>query len=222
MTTKLHTLLFSALILFFVALPASAVMMEGPMDGFDDYLIGDNVRYDFQTSLFGTPTIDGDTLMFTPSDFDATAVGPGSAEEGETFLIKITSLNGLALDTVNIAESGDYQIINGMYMGTSVTWALGTFIDGVNPILSDDTTSAPGFNTWGTEHTHEDLAAESVILTVQNQLFATASSVGSFAKIEKKNLDITTTVVPVPAAVWMFGSVLATLGLFRRKAQAEA
>ena len=28
--------------------------------------------------------------------------------------------------------------------------------------------------------------------------------------------------VPVPAAVWLFGSVLATLGLFRRETQAEA
>ena len=60
-----------------------------------------------------------------------------------------------------------------------------------------------------------------VSIDVTNTLTADTSATGEFALVQKKlgAVQIEITAVPVPAAVWLFGSVLATLGLFRRHAK---
>lgn len=223
MTTKLHTLLLSALMLMFLASPASAFIVAGSQ-------MGDNVLFEWEDpTLFGTPTVVGDTLMFTPTAFKAQSAGMVAPDlVNRTFLIRVTAKDNVAgLALANIIENGDWFTTTAMVNNASVFWGLGTYIDGEpeSEILSSDLLDTPSgvLTPWGTEHNHELDGQTSIILTIQNTLVAT-SGMGSTALIEKKGLDIeiTTTPVPVPAAVWMFGSVLATLGLFRKKAQAEA
>ena len=59
----------------------------------------------------------------------------------------------------------------------------------------------------------------SVIAQIQNNLSATTLNNGEQAWIEKKAAGVGLIVnpVPVPAAVWLFGSALALLGWIRRR-----
>jgi hypothetical protein len=57
-----------------------------------------------------------------------------------------------------------------------------------------------------------------VFLSIQNDLFAVADTGIEIAKIQKKLVEIDTTVVPLPAAAWMFGAaILGFAGMARRK-----
>ena len=56
-----------------------------------------------------------------------------------------------------------------------------------------------------------------LILQIQNNLAATTGANGEQAWIQKKQGGIGISVVPVPAAVWLFGSALGALGWLRRR-----
>ena len=57
--------------------------------------------------------------------------------------------------------------------------------------------------------------ADDMRVSIQNTLRANAGN-GELAWIQKK-VTLVTTVVPVPAAVWLLGSGLGVLGLLRRR-----
>ena len=59
--------------------------------------------------------------------------------------------------------------------------------------------------------------ANDLRLSIQNDLSAFTDASGERAWIEKKLVLNITTVVPVPAAVWLFGSALGVVGLIRRR-----
>jgi hypothetical protein len=59
-------------------------------------------------------------------------------------------------------------------------------------------------------------AANDFRLTVQNNLTAATDASGELAWIEKK-FTVTTTVIPLPPAVWMFGAALGLLGWMKRR-----
>ena len=60
-------------------------------------------------------------------------------------------------------------------------------------------------------------AANSMSLNIQNTLQAYTDANGESAWIQKK-ITLVVSEVPVPAAVWLFGSALAGLGWMRRRA----
>ena len=220
MTTKLHALVLSVLLLIFTAAPASAFTVDG-MAMTDDVLF----EWDYKTVgadlLYGNPTIIDGSLVFLPSTFVAKDPGGFSSPDQVNGVvdIRITAKEGF-LQSLNVKENGDAIITTGMNTSGSATWALGTFINGFSGILTFDTLTETSL--WSTEHDRDlsEDAPVSLILTVENTLVANHNVDGT-ALIQKKGIIITTTAVPVPAAVWMFGSVLATLGLFRRQAKAK-
>lgn len=76
------------------------------------------------TELFGAPVISGDTLAFTPVNFDV-GVSGGSVEFADGRLTTGLVLNpGSAIQTVNIFEGGGWGVAG----GTSATTALETLV----------------------------------------------------------------------------------------------
>ncbi len=59
----------------------------------------------------------------------------------------------------------------------------------------------------------------SILFQIQNNLTANTTASGETAFIQKKNVPIQISVatIPVPAAVWLFGSALVGLALFKRR-----
>jgi hypothetical protein len=58
-----------------------------------------------------------------------------------------------------------------------------------------------------------------VMLQLENDLTADSNSPGDSALIQKKfgAFGVEVTIIPVPAAAWLFGSALALLGWIRRR-----
>jgi hypothetical protein len=84
--------------------------------------------------------------------------------------------------------------------GVLTDWNLGGTLDLANTV------------GWGSD--------TKVILQLQNNLLAETASAGEVAFIQKKKggIGITVNPVPVPAAVWLFGSgLIGLVGLARRK-----
>ena len=92
--------------------------------------------------------------------------------------------------------------------------------DGVGLLETRDGALHEWQATWGIK-----VAAGGLVnmgLELQNNLFATTSNDGERAWIEKKisavEVGVSTTVIPVPAAVWLFGSgLLGLVGVARRR-----
>jgi len=201
---------------------------------------GDSMGDDYM-GLFGQVQYSGDTVFVTPTDFRAESTGIGTDIATETGTMQIIAKDGFVLDGINVGETGDYKMSPGdtsvavdgylrvfdwfdavPVFGTEEETFLSSTTDftqqgTANPVLwnasgSFDLTTT----TWdGRDH---------VGLTLQNTLTATSSAEGEFAWIQKKavgsEIIVTTTPseIPVPAAVWLFGSgLLGLLGIARRK-----
>jgi len=182
---------------------------------------------------------------FIASSLDGAAVTPasvgGTAFLTETLNITVDSMGGFLMEEFFLSEDGDYKLksvapepdasvtAEAFFTVESTTkncpifacdetkiftagaladtggalalWALGGSID------LDDTAG------WGSD--------TGVIITLQNNLTAVTNDNGEIAFIQKKDGDIGIVVnpVPVPAAVWLFGSgLLGLVGVARRKA----
>ena len=91
-----------------------AVVNYGDFDG--DTVVFQNVQED--QGIFGAPIVSGDSLTFTPVDFQV------QAENGEAELLDATlgfdlvAKDGFFLDEVNLEESGFYSLIGA---GTDLT-----------------------------------------------------------------------------------------------------
>ncbi len=190
---------------------------------------------------FGAPTLlSGNTLKFVPSNFNADSdYGSPIPTPTRVEVFKFTRVyttNGGEIASISVTESGDYQIIGAG--SVSVNMRLQS-VDNV-----DDGASTPGFPevdnpqfNWNTSTPtggpfvnwsltgsvtpaalFSDLATD-VDFSIQNTLQAFAAS-PNYAFVQKK-LSLTVTAVstvPVPAAVWLFGSSLGLLGWLRRRA----
>jgi hypothetical protein len=218
-------------------LPANAAIVS---------LCGPNICYEYDNNpgvnagitLFGAPTLlsGSDTLEFTPTAFSASAVNGGIQTTTATFQFsRVYSLSGAEIVSFTVNESGDYRIINGGTVSASlrlqsvdkVNNGLGGSFPEVtvsSPIPNWNTSTPTGlvFQNWSLSAsltpaaTFQDLASV-VDLQIQNTLDAFTFASGQQAFIQKK-LTLVTSVVPVPAAVWLFGSALAGIGFLRRRA----
>ena len=219
---KIQKLALSILMLVAISLPASAAIVS-----IDNGLI--QYTYD-DSSLFGTAILDGNDLVFNDIDYFAalSVNGMGADLVSETLDIKITLLSDdLTVPQLYISEQGDYVLRGGTTTGAN----LQTRINGgdiMNDTFTGDTTTG-GDNglppeNWSLSTLHNvnlDGEGSMLTLTIEDILTAISGEDGDIAFIEKKS-PLRISVVPVPAAVWLFGSVLATLGLFRKRAEATA
>lgn len=183
---------------------------------FDDALVG----------LFGQPTLSGDTLSFTPVNFNATSSnGEGYKLTDNTVNVQMTAHNGYAFSSVDLAERGDYLLQGG---GSTANVAGQVRVFDVSDPMKDTTTPiAPtavmdqtGISThpW-TVANSTDLTTwngtKSVNVTFQNLLVASTNGSSSLAFVDKKYSGLTATtaaVTPVPEAT-SSAMMLAGLGL---------
>ena len=197
---------------------------------------GDLVCYQWDDSqpaldLFSNPTLIGDNLLFVtgnPMPFRAESLdGSGSADVNATLVIdRVYTIGGQDISSVVVREAGDWEVNqDGSVMSD-------LFLQGVSLAdvgdVSTDTASVDGsgdsggLQLWDAEASISPSAdflgaSNDLRLTLQNTLAATTGANGDRAFIEKKYVAVLTTVVPVPPAVWLFGSALGLLGWVRSK-----
>jgi hypothetical protein len=202
---------------------------------------GTDISFTYSDStLFGTGNVVGNSISFLPTNFLAESLnGIGAVSLTDTLNVTVQSTTaGYAMNMFTLAELGDYRLsgatasvdASSRFMAVSGTTSCGTLACSDSGIFSAGTlANATGALTdWNLGGTL-DLAATAgwgsdtkVILQLQNNLLASTGAQGEVAFIQKKlgGVGITVNPVPVPAAVWLFGSgLIGLVGLARRKTQ---
>ncbi len=172
--------------------------------------------------LYGDPSAAGNSLVFSPSNYVASA----EPSEGEfdtdntsaTLTMQVVSNSDLPLASINIMEFGD-TFLAGLGEAQALTAVAGglfvSYDDGNGlqtlPVgeLSDVSFSLPddsGLSEWtaSVEINLAELNVTEVFVSFDNLVTAIAEE-GATAFIEKKVFKITTTVVPEPASVALIG-----------------
>jgi len=191
--------------------------------------------------LFGSPTVTGNTIFFTPTDFIAQSTnGDGTFLTSSTINVVITPNQGKALTSLALTERGDYSLDGeGSSVGIGGQLRAFSMNDPINVEDSSFITSASNltindnlYHNWtagaGVDLTGAQWQKTSAVdMTLENVLEATTNgdSFPSKAFIQKKFTGVGITVglvppasVPVPAALWLFGSGLVGLiGVARRE-----
>lgn len=208
---------------------------------------GNTVSFTFDsalTGLFGTPTVFGDSLYFTPTTFQAlSSNGAGYSVTKQTFNVAVNANTGYQVTRASLTEEGDYYNINTQFArgeGVAVGGALilrdlespirnkaSSSIFAAEPFTA--TTTLGNFATsnwtaaanlavplgWG----GADGIVSGVNLTIQNILIAGSFSAASSAFIEKKfaGIEIITTPIPEPEAYVLFLAGLGLVGFIARR-----
>jgi hypothetical protein len=147
---------------------------------------------------------------------------------------------GYAFDSMSLAEAGDY-LLWGSNSFVTVGGQLRVRDEANTLLVTDNITASGPFDTYNsapdlTTHNWDASATVSlagaewdgktrVVMKIENILsaFTQSGDAGALqALIEKKEVgvevDIVTTVIPVPAAAWLFGSgLLGLIGIARAK-----
>jgi len=206
----------------------SAIIHIGSGDTVDFYI--DDA--DPGTLAYGTLQISGDTIFATPTTFEATASnGEGTNIFTNTGSVIVVAKEGYSFVGVDILEGGTYNTTgNGSVDAVSSLRVLDSdniFTQETNFLNMSDL-SAAGAHTWQGDLSYDMTTAmwdstNSIELTLTNWLYATSPDAGSTAVINKTlagssiGMSIST-VIPIPAAAWLFGSGLIGLaGLASRK-----
>lgn len=188
---------------------------------------GTNVDFSFDDALlglFGTPGVAGNTLFFTPTDFDAqSAGGAGSGFDltKQTANVRVTVRDGYTFDNVKLAERGDYLLLGtgaAVYVGGQlrVFDLAAPATDRTAAILPAMPLTTTGFPTrnWSASAmvgVADWTGAKSLNVTLENILVA-SSMPGSLGFVEKKFAGLDIAVTPVPEAE-TYAMMLAGLGL---------
>jgi hypothetical protein len=223
------------------SLPASAALIT--LNGSNIDVIYD----DAQPTLlaFGTPTLVGDLITFSPSNFKALAINGGLDIEANTVNLKIVVRDGYRVQSIDFSEGGDY-----------VMWGAGSFVSVGGQTRVFDTAQVPpgiikplaatGLGTvnmvqdltttnW-TASTFSDLSGapfantRELSFSVQNLLAAFAATPQggdpSLALIEKKFVAIDVNVSPIPEpeawAMMLIGAGLVGFRLRNRSKKTAA
>jgi hypothetical protein len=208
-------------------------------------LNGSSIKYEYDDvtnaaalALFGAPTIQGDVVRFLPPSFRAESIdGVGTTTGTNTDLVsanfifdRVYSTNQKALTQIQVVEFGDYEITNGDDVSADLLLSMSNnnnFLEFTSDSESFDATGdSGGKKTWQlvaqlSPQGEFSAVANDVALSIQNTLTATTNANGETAWIQKKITLVASTgtivPVPVPAAVWLFGSALGLLGWIRKR-----
>jgi len=198
------------------AFAASVTLSGTTVDfSFDDTLLG----------LFGAPTVAGDILSFTPTNFFAESFdGDGIDRTHATLNVKITAHDNWDFSRVDLTEYGDYEMV-GNGAKVAVKGQIRVF-DTMNPLVKRSASIRPSTPFMPTDDIETvdweanasiklgGMATASMInVTLQNILQARSPrNTDTLAFIEKKyaGLSVITTPVPEPET---YAMLLAGLGL---------
>lgn len=194
-------------------------------------LSGDTVDYTFDDTLlglFGPASLSGDTLYFTPVNFQAESLnGDGYSLTNSTMNIQVSAHEGWAFSNMSLIEKGDYMLLG----GASTADVAGQMrVRDLSAVLDDMTASIQttavldhiGLPTTNWEAGAViDLSAwtdtQAVNVTVQNLLLASTSGASSLAFVDKKFVGLTPTLAAIPTSpvpeAHTYGMMLAGLGL---------
>jgi len=188
------------------------------------------------TALFGSPTLVGDALVFLPPSFRAESLnGAGTDIVSANFIFdEVYSVSGADIANFTVFESGDYEMIGGDEVGADILLTVVSNAPNPDfPPIPENGTSLASFVATGDSGGQQEwdllnsynlyddfsLPTNSLQLSLQNTLTAIAGDPTDSAWIQKK-LTLTAAAVPVPAAVWLFGSALGAMGWLRRRKSA--
>ena len=184
---------------------------------------------------FRAESTDGTNL--SNNDGDGPVIGQTDNVSG-TGTIQVIAKPGYVLDAIDVGEVGDYRMTAG---GTSVDidgwlrvfdWFDNVPVFGTeefaNLLVSGDLgIQDSNIHNWSASAGFDLTTAmwdgrDYVGLTLQNNLTAVSMAAGESAWIQKKavgvQVSISTSVIPVPAAVWLFGSgLLGLAGIARNR-----
>ncbi len=186
--------------------------------------------------LYGLPSFSGNTVLFTPNNFSAESLdGAGTVSTNVNADFQIIPHTGFAIDSLFLIERGFY-LLNGA--GSTVTHSgdlsllelgggFGFGFDTIDEITAPMTINDNALHLWQATAEYDILndpffsGEFGVAVSFSNDLVATTTAGISRAFIEKRFNngvvmlgvnEIPADPVPLPAAVWLFGSGL--LGLF--------
>lgn len=194
-------------------------------------LVGTQVSYSFDSAdlgLFGTASLSGDNLVFTPTIFEASTNGShGSGPIAyQTMHITVSANTGYQLSSLSLTESGSYSLT-----GSASAFVTGNItaldIEGTTDLeeIGTITPNAPfdviGTPTGWTANAGVILPAtgwggtdgvvNSIGLKITNQLYA-ASASGGTADIWKNVVGLSVVTSPIPEAD-TYAMMLVGLGL---------
>ncbi|MBL8202045.1 MAG: VPLPA-CTERM sorting domain-containing protein [Chromatiales bacterium] len=197
-------------------------------------------------AFYGLPSFAGDDAFFTPVVFEARSTdGVGLHTNTNTDFVDATwvfsrvySVNPLnEIASILAFEEGDYEVNYAAGQVNADLYLRAFGLNAVEPtVVGTDSFgslgNSGGIQSWSMLTFVNPSAAltqlaNNLTVTIQNQLsaFTTDATAGSeVAWIEKKLvLQINTvvpvgTIIPVPAALWLFGSAFGLLSALRRRA----
>lgn len=222
------------------ALLAAMLGMAGHAGAATTVLNGTNVRFEFDSALvglFGTPTVSGNSLVFTPTSFSALSTnGQGIVQTKSTFNVKITGLDGYDITALTLSEGGDYyRIGNDAQVAVGGQIRVLDLLSPLTPQLTDSIqadaplTASTSLTNFSATNWQADAAvglpgswSEQLNLTVENILLASTSAAGSSAFIEKKLAipSVVISAVPEPHSWAMLLTGLGLLAGWARRRQA--
>jgi len=206
-----------------------ALLLIGAASSAHAALMGDTVIFDnVSVGLWGTPTVDGDQLVFAPLDFRASqAGGPGIDFVAASVAFDVWAQPGYQITGIQLAEEGDSfllgdgrTIVDGSLTAGTATTSLSFPMTGnvfVGPGGFDfanpgwDAEASIGFGASPKAHLH---------VVLENELMALAPDVLDVADINKAlaTLDVTTLVaVPEPMSTLLVGTSVGLLVVLRRR-----
>ncbi len=205
-------------------------------------LVGTDVSFTFDdATLFGSGIVVGNSLVFQPPAFKAESLnGAGAVTASDTLIIDVVATTpGYDITSLAMQEQGDYRrkgvdasvAASGRLGVTSTTTTCGILACNDASIFNvaglGDTGGATVAWSGGTSVNLADTAGwgsdTSLQISFQNNLSATTLNGGEEAFIQKKlgGVGLIVNPVPVPAALWLFGSgLLALAGVSRRRSRA--
>lgn len=184
--------------------------------------------------LFGQPTLVGDSVRFLPPNFRAQSDDGALTDTATANFIfdDVYTKSGNDIYSIRVIESGDYEITNGDWVSADMYLQIANnnnALDLTSSLSSFDASGdSGGIQRWMLDDTIRPLEdqsdllgtpwadSSSLALNIQNTLQAYTDANGETAWIQKK-ITLSISEVPVPAAVWLFGSALAGLGWLRRR-----
>ncbi len=195
-------------------------------------LCGTSICYEYDDeqsglSLFGTPTVVGDSLRFLPTTFIASSVNVlDAALVSATFVIdRVYALSGAALATISVSEFGDYRTRNDGGISASLfllatSNSIAKFTDASNSV--EVLSPSGGLQLWNLSATLQVAndfmdfpgAANDVALVIQNTLEAFG---GGPSFTQKKAMFVNVAAVPIPATGFLLIPAFFALRQLARK-----